>query len=247
MPGTHLGAMTDGSDLFQTDPCLSHLDDAGVAAAVVVDPIRTIAISRTWARELGHFSAEGSSVIGTTGGALFMRGARVPQLVAEERVNLMREVVATGKKANLLGFGMGRLEVMTFKPMPAVCEAPGALLIRRPISSREDYQHVLGEPCTRKAFANWARGLGTSSIRELQVLRLVGLGMSTTQIAKTLFRSEKTIESHIAALNRKLNASSRLALARSATFSGLIWLENDEIEEWWSRSMITNAEEAAGN
>ena len=53
--------------------------------------------------------------------------------------------------------------------------------------------------------------------RELQVFRLIGQGRSTRQIAETLHRSIKTIESHREHIKHKLTIDSGAELARRAT------------------------------
>jgi PAS domain S-box-containing protein len=58
--------------------------------------------------------------------------------------------------------------------------------------------------------------------REVDVLRLIGEGLSTAQIAARLHRSEWTIKSHRVSLGRKLGVSNRVALARVAIESGLV-------------------------
>lgn len=50
--------------------------------------------------------------------------------------------------------------------------------------------------------------------RELEVLALLGQGMQIAEIAKTLYRSPKTVEKHRAAISRKLGVLSRAELAR---------------------------------
>ncbi|MDQ4504597.1 LuxR C-terminal-related transcriptional regulator [Sinomonas sp. ASV322] len=52
--------------------------------------------------------------------------------------------------------------------------------------------------------------------RELDVLRLVGLRLRNSEIAAQLFVSERTVESHVSALLRKLGGSDRLSLAAAA-------------------------------
>ncbi len=54
------------------------------------------------------------------------------------------------------------------------------------------------------------------SDREIQVLQLIGDGLSTGEIAATLRRSVKTIESHRAAIKSKLGLRSGLELIRYA-------------------------------
>jgi DNA-binding NarL/FixJ family response regulator len=54
------------------------------------------------------------------------------------------------------------------------------------------------------------------SPREVEVLRLVGQGLSTREIADALNRSVKTIETHKQALKTKLGADTPAALVRLA-------------------------------
>jgi DNA-binding NarL/FixJ family response regulator len=65
----------------------------------------------------------------------------------------------------------------------------------------------------------------TLSDRELQVFRLIGQGRTTRQIAVTLARSVKTIESHLEHLKNKLALGSAAELAQRATQ----WVESGHI------------------
>jgi two-component system response regulator NreC len=58
--------------------------------------------------------------------------------------------------------------------------------------------------------------------RELEVLRLVALGHSNTEIAKQMFISPRTVETHRANLQRKLGVSGRPELVRYALERGVI-------------------------
>ncbi len=57
---------------------------------------------------------------------------------------------------------------------------------------------------------------------EIQILRMIGKGMSRVQIAKVLHRSPKTIDNHRAAIMQKLGIHDRVKLARYALREGLI-------------------------
>ncbi len=64
--------------------------------------------------------------------------------------------------------------------------------------------------------------LDALSPRELEVLRLIGRGMSRAEIARQLVRSLKTIDAHHTAIMRKLDIHDRAELTRYAISEGLV-------------------------
>lgn len=60
------------------------------------------------------------------------------------------------------------------------------------------------------------------SEREEEVLRLIALGHTNAEIATQLFISVRTVETHRAHIQQKLNVSTRAELVRSALSRGLI-------------------------
>ncbi|MFP5318189.1 MAG: response regulator [Acidimicrobiia bacterium] len=63
---------------------------------------------------------------------------------------------------------------------------------------------------------------GELSERELEVLRLVALGMTNAEIAERLFVSVRTVETHRAHIHQKLNVRSRAELVRLARDAGVL-------------------------
>lgn len=63
--------------------------------------------------------------------------------------------------------------------------------------------------------------LDALTTRELEVLALLGQGLSAKEAARVLHRSEKTIETHRAAIGRKLRLDDRVKLAEIARRAGL--------------------------
>lgn len=63
---------------------------------------------------------------------------------------------------------------------------------------------------------------GDLSPRELEVLRLIALGHTNTEIGAKLFLSVRTVESHRAQIQRKLSRTSRAELVAYALEHGLI-------------------------
>jgi len=58
--------------------------------------------------------------------------------------------------------------------------------------------------------------------REVEILRLIGKGMSRAEIAKAVFRSPKTIDAHRISIMNKLDIHDRVELARFAIREGLV-------------------------
>jgi len=58
--------------------------------------------------------------------------------------------------------------------------------------------------------------------REAQILHLIALGHTNTEIASQLFRSVRTVESHRAHIQQKLRLSTRAELVRYALDHGLV-------------------------
>jgi len=58
--------------------------------------------------------------------------------------------------------------------------------------------------------------------RELEILRLIGRGLSRADIAKSIFRSPKTVDAHRISIMDKLDIHDRVELARFAIREGLV-------------------------
>jgi two-component system, NarL family, response regulator NreC len=63
------------------------------------------------------------------------------------------------------------------------------------------------------------------SEREVEVLRLIALGHTNTEIAQQLYISVRTVETHRAHIQQKLRVSSRAELVRYALQRGLVGTE----------------------
>ena len=60
------------------------------------------------------------------------------------------------------------------------------------------------------------------SEREVEVLRLIALGHTNSEIAGTLYLSVRTVETHRAHIQRKLDLASRSEMVRYALDRGLL-------------------------
>ncbi len=71
----------------------------------------------------------------------------------------------------------------------------------------------------------WTQSIDVLSERELDVLRLLGQGLSNRQIAAGLTLSEHTIKLHVASIFVKLSVSNRTQAVAVAVRRGIIALE----------------------
>ena len=68
---------------------------------------------------------------------------------------------------------------------------------------------------------------GELSDRELEVLRMMALGLTNTEIGERLYVSVRTVETHRSHIHQKLNVRNRAELVRRAKEAGL--LDGDEV------------------
>ncbi len=66
--------------------------------------------------------------------------------------------------------------------------------------------------------------------REFEILRLIACGLATADIAASIHRSQKTVESHRRTLGQKLQAKNAAELARIATEAGLLRMSHYDFE-----------------
>jgi DNA-binding NarL/FixJ family response regulator len=92
--------------------------------------------------------------------------------------------------------------------------APG--VTRRVIEEFADRRGAAARPAPRR------RTLDGVTERELEVLRLIGRGMSNSEIADQLFISVTTTKSHVARLLAKLDARDRVQLVIAAYEAGIV-------------------------
>ena len=104
------------------------------------------------------------------------------------------------------------------EPEAAIAEARGALAGLEALGAARDadaaaaFLRTLGV----KAARSGPRGVGVLTKRELEVLALLGEGLSNPQMAERLFLSRKTVENHVASVLSKLELSGRAEAAAYA-------------------------------
>ncbi|MEM7756113.1 MAG: helix-turn-helix transcriptional regulator [Planctomycetota bacterium] len=189
------------------------LADAGTAACVLDLSGTIIAASAGFGRAIGHAGTDAPASV----------DAALPEAVAQDLAGALQDADDSSS------------------PVTVQIAAGGA---RHSVS----IQRIAGD--SARFIAVWRRTSGEATsdttaadveliagltARERDVLRLIGYGLSTADIAKTLHRSVKTIEWHRVALGNKLGVTNRVELARIAIRAGVSGLEplqrHDEDEE----------------
>lgn len=161
----------------------------------------------------------------------------------EQRLAVLRKVHETGRPALMRTIWLGHqhytwIHEIPSEPAEPLDEGEGTpddlpvrfLTITRRVSGDRAARQVSGEPYD--FVESDAADLGPLEIlspRELEVLALVGQGLSAKEIARLLHRSLKTIDSHRLAVGRKLHLDDRVKLAEVARRAGLEVRDADRI------------------
>lgn len=147
----------------------------------------------------------------------------MPPDFIEERLQFAKQAVETGMPVVCEGICWGLYRRTTFR---ALRTPPGetdmVMTVCRPKPTDDAHNvDVPGTPPAIRARVDILGPLAVLTERELELLDLIGRGMTTAEIASRLGRSVKTVEWHRVSLGEKLNASNRVELARIALNAGL--------------------------
>jgi len=138
-----------------------------------------------------------------------------------ERLSFIRRAIETREPVVTLGICGGSWNRATYRVLsPAGDGTPRVLVVCRP-TSEEDGSSEEADAHAIRAKTHDLGPLSALTPREMDVLRLVGEGLSTADIAHRLHRSVKTVEWHRVSLGNKLGVSNRVELARIAIRAGL--------------------------
>jgi DNA-binding CsgD family transcriptional regulator len=169
------------------------------------------------------------AVIGRSWSELF------PGPWVEERLAVLRRITLTGAPVLMRTIWRGWQQLSWIYPMDATMAAgeepdedgddptPRFLVITRRVPGEG-----AAEDLSSRQFELVESGvadlgpLDALTTRELEVLALLGQGLSAKEVGRVLHRSEKTIETHRAAIGRKLRMDDRVKLAEVARRAGLV-------------------------
>lgn len=143
-----------------------------------------------------------------------------PEFV-EERSAVLRRSLTTGAPLVIDGIVGGVMKRCTVRPIPGPggrCER--ALVVSRPLHVENGDLPPAAHAVVR-ARVDDLGNLSQLTAREIEILGLIGKGLTTAEIANQLRRSVKTVEWHRVSLGDKLGAGNRVELARIAIRAGL--------------------------
>ena len=198
-------------DTFTADPT------TGVALLSVEGEI--LYINETSARIFFNENKDPNEIIGKT---VFELG--FPQEWARERVELFEKIRDTGESVLLrtIWHGKQQFSWMSLIHHDEDDSRDRILVITRRIAAGEESKHLLeGEHEVFQSNIMCLGELKSLTPREVEVLALLGQGMTIKEIAAALFRSVKTIENHRESIGRKLKKTRGIELAMIAQSAGL--------------------------
>ncbi len=197
-----------------TDPALwlALVDDAGVAIKIAEADGVLVYANDAYAELVGAPAPD----------RLIGRGVDeyLPAELADEVRGVVRAVALSGKPVMVRTVWRGRPVVGLVRALRGADRPLVITLIRAELPSDPRLRSAGGFRFVQSAYADEGP-IAHLSARERSVLSLIGAGLSTAQIAKSLDRSTKTIENQRHSLGRKLNVSNRVELARIALDTGL--------------------------
>ncbi|HEX3778893.1 MAG TPA: response regulator transcription factor [Pseudonocardiaceae bacterium] len=209
----------------------------------MTEPVRVLLVDdhpvvRTGVR--GMLEAEPDiTVVGEAGSgaeAVAVAAALVPDVVLMDlRMPGMDGVTATGRI--LAGDGNTKVVVLTTYDTDAdilravEAGAAGYLLkdaspaeLAKAIRAAARGETVLAPPVAARLMRSVRQPAGTATLsaREVEVLRLVGRGLTNADIGRELFISEATVKTHLLRLFNKLGVSDRTAAVTTAMARGIL-------------------------
>ncbi len=207
-------------------------DDAGVAV-VILDSSITVR----------HANANAADLLAREGALDQLPLAGLcPTPLASEMADVANEACASSAPVDLVGMIAGAWRRISFRPVRfenTRCVMMACSVDAPPVDAPRDHRPI------RRAAHDDLGALAELTARELEVIRLIALGLSTTQVAQTLSRSIKTIDGHLLSVRAKLGQLTRTELARLAIDAGLTRIDADEVRRVARQSRAARREAAA--
>lgn len=142
-----------------------------------------------------------------------------------ERLRLIRGIESTGQEILLRTIWQGKQQFSWMRSIG--CEESNTfrvLVVTRRVSGGDEAERLLldSEMPVIKSEVTGLGELQELTKRELEVLTLIGQGLTAKEIAELMHRSVKTVENHRISLGAKLKKSNKVELALMARAAGLM-------------------------
>ena len=198
-----------------------------LVAGLVTEPTTGIAIARLSgeliyandqaARIFVDARAKASDFVGRSMWTVF------PDAWMRERVEIGRRMYQTGRPTLMRTVWLGYQVLSWIYPLDLGGEEDAArvLVISRRVPAGGLEATAMGDVDVVESRMVRLGELDVLSPRELEVLALVGQGLSIKEIAEALHRSEKTIQNHRDSIGSKLGLSNRVKVAEVARLAAL--------------------------
>jgi DNA-binding CsgD family transcriptional regulator len=200
---------------------LEILTRAWLASGRRVEAERTVEIAEQLARRFDLGLSTAGAELARAAVALEAGDARLAAadaLAAAEHADEVGARVMVGISRLLAGRALAALgqteeAVIELEQAASMLEQCGA---RRHVAAAEQELRRLGRPLHHRSPRGTPEGVGVASLtgRELEIARLVVDRRTNPEIAAELFLSIKTVETHLRNIFRKLDATSRVEVAR---------------------------------
>lgn len=205
----------------------SDIDCGAMLSGMLADPQTGVSIVRlsgevlyTNASAVGIFFGDEETAGSVSGGSLW---SLFPQQWVQELAEFGGQVVRSGRPAMIRTVWLGRQVLSWVTPLDHGASPAEARLLVVSRFAPELPGGENGDPHF-SIYESRYISLGDLDIlspRELEVLALVGQGLSIREIAGMLHRSEKTIQNHRDSIGAKLNLPNRVHVAAVARRAGL--------------------------
>lgn len=208
----------------QAGPIWAALVDDAHVGVMIVDADGQIKYANAWAEELVGKPIDA--------GAVSLREIW-PEELAKERLDHLRESASTARPMAIDGMIRGRFVRTIVRPVGSELRGRRSVLmvfspanIAPGTTGKQGGAEAAPSPgiTVVRARVDDPGKLAELTTREIEILKLIGAGLSTADIAKHLHRSVKTVEWHRVSLGNKLGVTNRVELARIAIAAGLVGL-----------------------
>ncbi len=147
-----------------------------------------------------------------------------PKQWADERIELYRRMEQTGQACVMRTIWQGRQQFGWMRPFtnPGSEQDFQVLVVTRRIGAGEEADLLFDSEVP--VIESEVMGLGDLCVltrRELEVLAMIGQGLTAKEIAALLHRSVKTVENHRISIGAKLHKTNKVELAIMARDAGL--------------------------